>query len=53
MINPLELGTEWQEADTEGFSRRATIKIFTNEEEYNEYQQHQDNNEYQNENQID
>ena len=37
--DPLLLSTEWQEADDEKpWSRKATVKIFSNEEEYNEYQ---------------
>ena len=36
--NPLLLDTEWAEAGDENcWSRKATIKIFSNEEDYNNY----------------
>ena len=37
--NPLELNSEWKEASPDKkWSRKATIKIFNDENEYNEYQ---------------
>ena len=37
-MNPLLLSTEWDEAAGDNpWSRKATIKIFSNEEAYNEY----------------
>ena len=37
--NPIKLGTEWKEADgKDTWSRKATVKIFNDEEEYKNYQ---------------
>ena len=37
--NPLLLDTQWEETsdDYKTWSRKATVKIFKNEEEYNQY----------------
>ena len=36
--NPLLLDSDWKEGDGGKWSRKATIKIFDNEAEYNQYQ---------------
>ena len=38
-LNPLSLNTIWEQSDSDRktLSRKATVKIFNNEEEYNEY----------------
>ena len=44
VTNPLLLTTEWKESGGEPrWSRKATVKIFNNEEEYNEYRNENQN----------